>query len=259
MSNALNKSFNDTIKSETLGLAKDYVEVGLDAIMTDGLLKDIPLVGTMVSLFKLGNTLKDRHTFKKLAVFFDRLSEIPIEDREKFVNELNDSDEYNESISEKVLLLIERLDETKKAEIIGNIFKLYVLNVITKDTFLKLAGFIERGILRDLLAFYHKHTRYSRSVELMHKYYLDNDTADSLRGLGLFKQVVNLKKSYLDDGKLEAQTEYEVNSIGQTLANYMYYDLNENSFAAHIARIKADQLDKERIAERWRREHPNSQ
>jgi hypothetical protein len=42
------------------GLVKEYAEVGFDAVLSDGLLKDLPLVNTIVALGKLGVSISDR-------------------------------------------------------------------------------------------------------------------------------------------------------------------------------------------------------
>ena len=57
--------------------------------------------------------LKERHTIKKLMLFLTRLVDIQQEQRESFVNKLEKEEEYSEGVFEKVLLIIDRLDETK--------------------------------------------------------------------------------------------------------------------------------------------------
>ena len=50
-------------------IAIDYMEMGLDSVMEDGLLKDVPIVSTVVALYKVGNSFKERHNLKKLYIF----------------------------------------------------------------------------------------------------------------------------------------------------------------------------------------------
>lgn len=46
-------------------------------------------------------------------LFLTRLVDIQQEQRESFVNKLEKEEEYSEGVFEKVLLIIDRLDETK--------------------------------------------------------------------------------------------------------------------------------------------------
>lgn len=49
-----NKKLESVIKdSELSALAKDYAELAIDGVMDDGILKDIPPVGTVIGIMKL--------------------------------------------------------------------------------------------------------------------------------------------------------------------------------------------------------------
>ena len=71
----LAESLIKTIESEGMSVGANLFEVGLDSIMEDGFLKDIPLVSTAVALYKMGNSLIDRHNIKKLVEFIKGFNE----------------------------------------------------------------------------------------------------------------------------------------------------------------------------------------
>ena len=56
-------------KSGASTLLPDITEFALDAVTNDGLLKDFPIVSTVVSIYKIGRTLKERSYIKKLMAF----------------------------------------------------------------------------------------------------------------------------------------------------------------------------------------------
>ncbi|WP_139235633.1 hypothetical protein [Mucilaginibacter polytrichastri] len=249
MKNNINDSFKATIASdEALSLVKEYSEVALDSILKGGVLKDIPLVGTVVGLFKIGNSLKEQHTIKKILVFINQSAEIPKEDREAFLNKLSDNDEYKESIAEKVLLLIERLDETKKAEIIGNLFRLMVMGIIGKDYFLRLSGIVERALLYDLLALHYRYSYFGKDWDGDQPYNINSANESALAAFGLMKLKLGTEPSkmarasgLMNSGLTDPTLGYEVSSLGQELANLMMYDLEDKDFQDHIAELKPHQ------------------
>jgi hypothetical protein len=72
--NKIAQDFKSTIlSSEAVGLAKDYTEIALDSMLNDGLLKDIPIIGSVMGIFKIGTTIRENHTIRKIATFLNCL------------------------------------------------------------------------------------------------------------------------------------------------------------------------------------------
>lgn len=250
MSNEIVKSFKQTIASdETIGLVKDYAEIALDSILKDGMLKEIPIFGTLVSIYKIGSSLRDRHNFKKIAIFLNGLKDIPEVERQAFLSKLHEEDKYRESIFEKILLLLERLDESRKAEFVGNLFKLYIMEVIDKNKFLRLSGIVERAAIYDLLALHYKHSLYDKDWEGEKPYSFHEASHSALLSFGLMDQKIVEKYSqrnrdYGVDGIVDQVLELKVSSLGNEMANYILYDLNNPDYVEFINRMKANRLDR---------------
>ena len=47
---SLSVSFGESLKENATGIVSDFAELGLDAVMEDGILKDVPIVSTAVAL-----------------------------------------------------------------------------------------------------------------------------------------------------------------------------------------------------------------
>ena len=45
---SLSVAFGDSLKEESIACTSDLAEVGLDAVMEEGILKDIPIVSNML-------------------------------------------------------------------------------------------------------------------------------------------------------------------------------------------------------------------
>ena len=74
-----NQSMLASIKnsSNTTDLADKIGEVALDSLLSDGLLKDIPVIGTALSLFKAGNDVAAYFFAKKILAFMSEIETIP--------------------------------------------------------------------------------------------------------------------------------------------------------------------------------------
>ena len=59
------------IRSDVESIITNISEVCLDAVLEEGIVKDIPFISSIVSLYKIGHTLKERWYVKELIVFLD--------------------------------------------------------------------------------------------------------------------------------------------------------------------------------------------
>lgn len=63
-----------TICSDSLELISNIAEVGLDEILRNEFLKDIPVISSLVSIYKIGNNIHNAHLLKKYACFLDEFN-----------------------------------------------------------------------------------------------------------------------------------------------------------------------------------------
>ena len=79
-------SFGNSLTEEVSGIAGEYAELGLDALVEDGIFKDIPIVSTVVSLFRIGKSIRERHQIAKLISFLNEINKgaADEEKREKY-------------------------------------------------------------------------------------------------------------------------------------------------------------------------------
>ncbi len=138
-----------SIEAKELGaLTADYAELGLDALLEDGILKDIPIVGTLVSFAKVGLNIRDRLYVKKLIGFLAKVAETTQEQRDEFVkNNCQDGKKFEET----VFLILDNADRLEKARLIGKIFKACVLGHIRYADALKLSDMVNRSYWNDLV------------------------------------------------------------------------------------------------------------
>lgn len=251
--NRLSKDFKESIlSSEAANLAQDYSEIALDSILKDGVLKDLPIIGTVLGLYKMGYSIKERHTIKKILTFLNCMNDISGDEKEKFVERLNDEDKNGE-LFEKLLITLDRLDETIKAEMIGNLFRMYIMDVFDRQMFLRCSNIVERAFVSDLIHFYIREYyiigRKRRDEDRFKIYMNRNGRADdlehSLLNLGVMDQKIKLRAPHgarSDNPNKEAYFETRINSVGSTLAAFVFYDLKDEDFRRYMEREKKENL-----------------
>lgn len=108
--------------SSGLDIAVDFSEVALDSILRDGLLRDIPIVGALVSLYKLGSNVQNANFIRNATTFFQELKRNSFSDKSKEMLDRMKCDEaYRMKITDSILLFNARFDEAKKAKYLAKI------------------------------------------------------------------------------------------------------------------------------------------
>lgn len=133
------------IKSDAVtSLGKDYLEVGIDAALDSGALKDIPFVSTVVGIFNVAGTIKDHILTTKIIKFLDQISEIPVEDRVAMINRLNEDDNFSGKVGTILIEILDRMESEKKPEIAARCFAAFSKEVISFNELRHMLHALER-------------------------------------------------------------------------------------------------------------------
>lgn len=125
--NELEKSVLETIKGSDLSsLSQDYAELFIDSIIKDGVLKDIPVIQTIIALTKTGIGIKNLLFTKKIIRFLFSLKDTNLQERTKMILELESDPAFNGNVGEHVILLLDKYDDMKKPVLMGNAFSAYI-------------------------------------------------------------------------------------------------------------------------------------
>ena len=146
MENAsLSISFSDSLKEDVVSCVSEFAEIGLDAIMNDGILKDVPIVSTAVSLYKIGNSFKERHNIKKLIVFLNEFNngiENP-KKRRAYREKFSANDSFRNQQIEYLLVLIDRYISYDKPLMLAKLYLAYLDDLIDWNAFSSYAEIID--------------------------------------------------------------------------------------------------------------------
>lgn len=132
-------------------LATEYAELGIDSILDDGVIKDIPILRTLVEIAKIGLNIRDRIYVKKIMNFLSKVGQTSREQREEFVKKYCEDKKHFE---EAILLLLEQAERLEKTTLIGKIFKACILGKIRYVDAIILSEMVNRAYWGDLTSMF---------------------------------------------------------------------------------------------------------
>lgn len=197
-------------KDNILDILGTAAELSLDKILESEELKEIPVFGTLIKLVKVGANVRDRLFARKLIAFLAQVSSVPHEKRIKFVNKLSSKVEKRHA-GEAILLLLERLDDMAKPEIVGKIVRAAILGEIDYETSIKLSAMVDRAYITDLLLLPKSETGSG----------IPGDVAESLASVGLLERRVEPDILGVSGTKVPNITFYSLSNHGRALVKIL--------------------------------------
>ena len=97
-------------------------EVGLDSLLDNELLKEIPIIGTAITILKAGDDFRAYAFTKKIALFLKQVEKIPIEDRDNFFKSHCETPEKLAELGESTLMVLDSIDHPLLAQMYGRAF-----------------------------------------------------------------------------------------------------------------------------------------
>jgi len=214
MKNELEISLANSFAGSDLSAAANIAEVGLDAVLNEGVLREIPILGTIVGVSRAGGAIRDRIYLKKVARFLTALSTAGELERESFMKNLGDQDSRIR-FSESVLMLIERADDIRKADLIGYLWASCARDEIKYSDAVRLCYMVNRAFYTDLE--FLQNMKFGVQGE-------DTPIAEALFSSGLVSDFGFCGGNFSD--RLSAGTRFGRNKYGDMLVEF---GLNQNA------------------------------
>jgi hypothetical protein len=205
------KLIDDLSNSEISKIAVDISEVALDSIFEDGILRDLPVVSTVVGIVKTSKNIRDKLYAKKILLFLQSSNDCAIEKREAFISKLNKNPKEKQKVGETIILILEKSDEMKKPIIIGNLFKAYLVEDISYSEFIKLSSIVNKTSVNDL---------YLLVKMRKDKKHLPTELAESLAINGLMSFGIMEQPLTMDMDKISPHLFYVPNKIAMKLLKF---------------------------------------
>jgi hypothetical protein len=164
MRNDIKKTLEESIsKSDLLNLGVDLSEIAVDQFLKDGIIKDLPVINSLVAFVKTGISIKDALYIKKLLIFLENIQGVSEEKRKKFLKEISLITEEKNRLFEKILSSIDRLDDSKKAILLAKVFKHLIVGNIDLIQYYRFARIIEDMLFDDIDFFFYRYGYYDNN------------------------------------------------------------------------------------------------
>jgi hypothetical protein len=201
-----NKKLELVIKDSDLpSLSKEFADVAIDGVLSDGVLKDIPLVGGIVGLVKFSSSISKYLTAKKIYKFLFQLHNTSQQKRIRKIDQINISKKYQSSVGEMIFELLERIESDGKPEIIGKLFRAVIEGYIDYAKYLKATHIVKTVFYYDLL----------KLKQVYDGEYINQEIDETLRTNGLVQSNVDFVKDYKakldfdDNGSKKESADFE--------------------------------------------------
>lgn len=220
-----NSLFNDDVTD----LCIDLTEIGIDSVMDEGVLSEVPIAKTIVALGKTGLDLRERNMLKQTLTFIRAFNSETISDEQlqKYKDKMSNN-KYAEKELGRVLYLLDRNIDNVKSAILGKIYNAYVNGKLGWDKFCELSEVNERMLISDY--------RVLLSGQKM-QYTNGNYVISRLIALGIMvereapnasrtgiEMFCKLPKSDVDPFN---RPDYQITSLGKELMKYINVDFSE--------------------------------
>jgi hypothetical protein len=138
--------------SEARDLAVDWAELGLDSLLHEGVLKDAPIFGSIVKVCLVSKTIRDKLFVRKVWDFLRACPKFNDLEKLGFAREHLEDPKKAEKLGNAIVLILDKLDDLEKPEMLAKVFASFVRGRIDFATFRRLASAIDIGFVEDLVA-----------------------------------------------------------------------------------------------------------
>ena len=144
-------SFGDSLTEEVSGIAGEYVELGLDALSEDGLFKELPFISSVVSVYRIGKSIRERHHVAKLISFLNEINKGITDEgkRQKYRAKFTSNEKFRNQELEYILILIDRYISFDKPQMLAKLYLAYLDETIAWNEFTIYAELVDRFLPGD--------------------------------------------------------------------------------------------------------------
>ena len=181
-------------------------EVGVDILASDmpgevgDLFADIPIVGTLFQVMKAVDSVRDRALSVKLMRFLEPFQEASKNDRDKFKKRLMQDEFESRRVGEILFLVVERLTDLDKAQILRCLFVSYLNDQLSSIELRRMAQAVDISFADDLVMLIESNGEINQSEALWLKSLVPSSLTEPV-GATMFGEMGNIYYSMTDLGK----------------------------------------------------------
>ena len=161
------------------------------------------------SLAKIGVNIKDRLFIKKLIHFLYETQRVPKNEREKIIQKINKSKQFQSNVGEKIIFILDKADDTLKAKLIGKLFSFVLEEKLGYEMYIRCVNAINKSFEPDL--------KYFLKMQLSE--FEDSIEKDGLINSGILKVIS--AEGATTFGSSVFELKYTISEIGKCLRKYL--------------------------------------
>lgn len=144
-------SFSSSLFDGSKDSIGDIVELGIDSLLDDGLLKDIPIVSMLVGVKNTYQNIHDRNLLKQTLAFIKQFNSGTInkEKLNKYKEMLNSNPKKAEKELGRVIIILNSTIDIEKSQMLANLYKSYINEKIDWNQFCEFSEIIRMLFLND--------------------------------------------------------------------------------------------------------------
>ena len=141
------------LRKETSDLLQQYGEIAIDSFLDEGILRDIPVINTITSVFRSGVAIRDAIFIKKIVHFLKEPSKAPDSKKQKFLDKLRNEPDFRNRFTTHLLVVLDGVNDLRKPPILAKLFEAYVWERLDFSDFCRLCRAVEVSFVDDLQEF----------------------------------------------------------------------------------------------------------
>jgi len=129
----------------------DNSEILLDSLITNEILKEIPVIGTSIKLIKGVNNIRDQIYLNKIKYFLKNVGELTVSQKKRLIKESKKDSKRRTKFGESLFTTIEQADSLTKIEYLAITFEAFLNSDIDDKELRHICHAINRCFIDDLV------------------------------------------------------------------------------------------------------------
>ena len=135
---------------EAKSVAVDFSEIALDSLLEEGILKEIPVLKSIIACRKTWQAIHDQLFLRKVAGFVLACPRFTEAEKNRFLGEDLGDPKATKQLGDALVLILDKLDDLEKAPMVKKVFAAYVRGHIGYSDFRRLGAGIGSAFVGDL-------------------------------------------------------------------------------------------------------------
>ena len=214
----LESSLFESLRDNATELAGEIGELTIDQFIDNDVLKEIPFFSLFYKSVKTIQGVRNALFAMKVYKFMREFGQIKQKDKDKFLGRVMASKKEKTKVGQVLIMILDKIDDLDKTQIIANIFAAYIKEDISISEFIHLSSIVQNAFL-DYLLIFGKAQNYKD---------LDFEIQANLASIGIMIPVVmDIESIYgnsVNPQRNDNMIVYVASKVGQKIKKYAFIE-----------------------------------